>query len=344
MTNQPISPIEQCVPPFFVGVDVGGTNMKIGLVDDVGHTFGFKSIPTEEPKGPEDAMTRAAATTRELIQSLGLQPRQFVRVGLGTPGSMDIPKGLLVEPPNHPHWWNFPIRDCLAGKLGLPVSFANDANAAAAGEYWVGTGKIDRSMALLTLGTGVGGGIICDDHLINGENSFGSECGHIIVDSRSDARLCVWGGGKGHLEAYSSASAVAARAGELVGSHPDSPLAAVEGEITTLDVFNAAEQSDALALELIDYAADYLGIGIATLVHCVDPGMVVLGGAMDFGGHEHASGRRFLEKIRASFHERTFDYVFAGTKLDFAVLGGDAGYLGAAAIARQDHLATESNG
>lgn len=317
--------------------------MKVGFVDDHGRTFGFTSIPTEEPKGPDDAMQRVAKVAHDMMREIGIQSKQFFRAGLGTPGSMDISKGLLVAPPNHPNWWNFPIRDCLESKLDLEVSFLNDANAAAAGEWWVGTGKKCDSMALLTLGTGVGGGLISQGHLINGENSFGSECGHIIIDSHPDARLCVWGGGRGHLEAYASASGVAARANELAANDNTSSMARFVGELTAKNVYEHAEKNDPLALEIIDETADYLGIGIANIVHCVDPGLVVLGGAMDFGGHNAASGRRFLDKTRASFRRRTFDYVYSGTRIDFAQLGGDAGYLGAAAIARNDSMAARSD-
>ena len=123
---------------------------------------------------------------------------------------MNIPAGMIHDPTNLPHWRFFPIRDVLCRDLGMPVAFNNDANVAAYGEFWVGSGREAKGLILLTLGTGVGGGIIVDGVVVEGVNSFGAECGHIIVDSRPDARLCVWGGGRGELEAYASASAVAA--------------------------------------------------------------------------------------------------------------------------------------
>jgi len=196
-------------------------------------------------------------------------------------------------------------------------------------------------MVLLTLGTGVGGGIIVDGHLINGVNSFGSECGHVIVDSSPTARLCVWGGGRGHREAYASASAVAAITIEGlksgIASSLQKPFQAGE-KISSRRVYEAAEAGDRFALEIIDSTANYLAIGITSMVHMVDPGLVVLGGAMDFGGNDSAVGRRFLDRIRSKFCQLTFANVAAGTTIDFATLGGDAGYLGAAGIAREDHL------
>jgi glucokinase len=336
-TQQSVVPWRECATPWFLGVDVGGTSIKIGLVDDRGQTIGYTSIPTDEPKGPRDAMGRTVQATRCLLDELGLTLQQISRVGLGTPGSQDIANGRLIEPPNHPHWWNFPIVRCLEEEIGLPVSFVNDANAAAFGEFWVGTGRQHASMVLLTLGTGVGGGIIIDGNLVVGANSFGGECGHIIVDSRPDARLCVWGGGRGQLEAYASASAVAVRAQEAVSSGVQSALGCRSRPITAKRVYEAALDGDPLALEIIDETADYLGIGIANLVHIVDPGLVVLGGAMNFGGSASAIGQRFLLRTQKAFQSRSFDYVFSGTTLEFAVLGGDAGYLGAAGIARDDY-------
>jgi glucokinase len=323
--------------PLFLGVDVGGTSIKLGVVDDAGRTLVQTAIETEEPRGPEDAMRRVAEAAQRLMGQLDLSPTLLVQAGLGTPGSMDLEGGMIVEPPNHPHWRNFPIRDTLARFLALPVTYINDANAAAFGEYWVGVGRRYRSMIMLTLGTGVGGGIIVDGHLVNGANSFGSECGHLIVDSRPDARLCVWGGGRGHLEAYASASGVVARAQEAVASEPGSRLAGLGDRLTAKQIYVAATDGDVLARRLIMETADYLAIGITSLVHCIDPGLVVLGGAMNFGGASDPVGADFLSRVIQAFRELSFPHVAERTQIEFASLGGDAGYLGAAGSARVDY-------
>ncbi|QEG40020.1 ROK family protein [Roseimaritima ulvae] len=337
----PLIDIKDAQEPLFWGVDIGGTNIKMGLVDDTGETLAFERIATEESQGPQSAVDRMAQTIRKIEQKLQLSPAQIPRVGLGSPGSMDLPKGMLVEPPNLPSWWQFPIRDALRTAVDRPVSFINDANAAAYGEYWLGTGQQNDSMILLTLGTGVGGGIIVNGELVNGVNSFGSECGHILVNTAADAQLCVWGGGRGQLEAYASASAVVQRTRQRLTEGAESQLSGLLGggnsELTAKKVYQAAEAGDALALEIIDETARWLGIGITTLVHTLDPGLVVLGGAMNFGGSASAVGRRFLEAVREEFRSRTFDNVYAGTRLDFASLGGAAGYLGAAGYARRQY-------
>ena len=167
-------------PPFFAGVDLGGTNIKIGLVDDQGRTLAFVSIPTEIERGAEDGTRRMGESVRRVIAEAGLKPSDIARVGLGTPGTMDVPNGMLLEPVNLPTWRNFPIRDRLAHHAGLPVTYANDAKAAAFGEVWVGAGRGLSSMVLFTLGTGIGCGIIVDGLLVVGEHSHGAECGHII--------------------------------------------------------------------------------------------------------------------------------------------------------------------
>lgn len=345
-TSQEIISINRAHAPYYLGVDVGGTNIKIGLVDDQGQTLGFEEIETHEADGPQQAVERVGQTCEQIAHRAGAERAKIVRVGLGTPGTMDIPRGTFLEPMNLPHWYHFPIRDAVSRACGLPVSFINDANAASYGEFWIGTGSKVDSLILLTLGTGVGGGIIFDGHLINGVNSFGSECGHIIVDSRPDARLCVWGGGRGQLEAYASASAVARRAEEGLRAGAASTLTRLlmaGKSLTAKRIYEAAEIGDEYSLSVIDETALYLGIGITTLVHTIDPGLVVLGGAMNFGGSRSPVGRRFLEKIRSVFAERTFSNVLAGTRIDFANLGSDAGYIGAAGFARKQYL-LEKNG
>lgn len=327
-------------PPYYWGIDVGGTSIKCGLVDHEGHTVAFEQIPTDESAGPQAAVQRLAKMMADTEQRTGTKG-QVKRIGMGAPGPMDLPRGLLVAPPQLPSWWDYPIVQELSDAAQSDVSFLNDANAAAYGEFWLGSGSQLSSMILLTLGTGVGGGIIIENELVNGANSFGSECGHIIVDSAPDAMLCEWGGGRGQLEAYASATGVAAIARKRLQGAGESQLHryldqdADEEGLTSKRVHEAAVDGDALALSIIDETARWLGIAVTTLVHTVDPGSVVFGGAMDFGGAKCSIGQRFLAGIRKEFSERTFPNVCAGTKINFATLGSDAGYLGAAGYAKK---------
>jgi len=242
----------------------------------------------------------------------------------------------MIDPPNMPHWKNFPIRDSLSQACDKPCSYANDGNAAAYGEFWVGAGRDHDSLVMFTLGTGVGGGIILNGTSIDGENSFGSELGHIIIDYREEARLCVWGGGRGELEAYASASAVACRAQERLDAGAESTLTkrlAAGESLNTKMLAEEAEAGDKFSLDIILETARFLGVGVTSVVHAVDPGAVVIGGAMTFGGHETNVGRSFLATVRAEFLNRCFGVV-RGTRIDYATLGGDAGMIGAVGIAR----------
>lgn len=326
--------------PFFVGVDLGGTNIKIGLVDDRGRSLSWLTMPTATELGPEDGARRMGEGVHRVAAEAGLKPSDIARVGLVSPGTMDVPAGMLLEPHNLPGWYNFPIRDRVAHHAGLAVSYANDANAAAYGEFWIGAGRDFHSMVLFTLGTGIGCGVIIGDLLIAGENSHGAECGHIIIDYNDDARMCGCGQ-PGHLEAYCSAVSVIARTEEALDrGRPSSLRERLTGgeKLTPLMVAEAADAGDALALEIVLETARYLGIGVVTLMHTIDPSGVVLGGAMTFGGAEHPLGRRFLERVRQEVQQRAFPVLAKNVKIDYATLGGDAGYIGAAGIARLDYL------
>lgn len=338
MSDEPtLIPLSQAQPPFFIGIDVGGTGIKIGLVDDRGQTLGWTRISTEVEQGPDAGVERIGRAVAEVIKKSGIEDVESVRaVGLATPGTMDIPAGKFLNPVNLPGWQNYPIRDRVAAATGKRVAYVNDANAAAYGEFWIGGGAEFHSMVLLTLGTGVGGGIIIGETNVEGEHSHGSELGHIIIDYNDDARLCSCDQ-RGHLEAYASATAVEKRTQEALGAGGKSSLTAriKNGEeLTALLLHEEAEGGDELSLNIILETAMYLGIGITTFMHAIDPNAIILGGAMDFGGHNNPIGRAFLARIKEEVHRRAFPIPAEKTLIDFAKIGGHAGYIGAAGIAR----------
>jgi glucokinase len=338
MSQSKFIPIDQASPPFFVGVDLGGTSIKVGVVDDLGRPLSWLSIATEAEKGAEDGARRMGLAVHEALERAGVRQDQVARVGLGSPGTMDIPAGMLLDPPNLAGWTDFPIRDRLAAHASLPVSFENDANAAAYGEFWVGSGRALRSMVMFTLGTGIGCGIVVDDLVLRGEHSHGAECGHIIIDCRPDAPVCSCGQ-RGHLEAFCSAKGVMRRVTEALAEGRPSSLSALGKEpITPLVLAQAAEAGDELALELVLETGRYLAVGVVNLMHTIDPNGVVLGGAMTFGGPDKPLGKSFLETVRSEVRRRAFPVLADKTTIDFASLGGDAGFIGAAGVARQEHL------
>jgi glucokinase len=334
--NRRFITVNEAQPPFFVGLDLGGTDVKVGVVDDLGRPLCWLTTPTQPQNGPEDASRRVGRTVLEAIHQAGLEPAATARVGLGSAGIIDSAAGILLKPVNLKGWDNFPLRDRVGTHCGLPVTLANDANAAAYGEFWVGSGRDFHSMVLFTLGTGIGSGIIVGDMAIDGEHNCGAECGHIIIDCAENARLCGCGQ-RGHLEAYASGTAVVQRAREaLEAGHPSSlnEHLAQCPHLTPKLLAQEAEAGDALSLEIIADTARYLAIGIVNLMHTINPSGVLLGGAMTFGGHQTPLGRQFLKWVKDEVSGRAFRGPAEQTVIDFATLGGDAGYIGAAGLAR----------
>ena len=328
--------VKQARQPFYAGIDLGGTSVTIGVVDDLGRPVAVTNIPTKGEQGPHEGMWRVTEALNELLISIGLGLDDLIRIGIGTPGTMNIRAGLLITLSNLPNWQNFPICEELHKCTGLPVTLSNDASAAAYGEYWVGAGQQFNSMVLFTLGTGIGGGIILNGQSLIGENSSGAELGHITIDCTDSARPCGCGQ-RGHLEAYASATAVISRTREALDAGAETAMRErlAEGEkLTPKLVAEVAETGDMFAMEIVNDTAAYLGMGIVDLLHTIDPSGVVLGGAMNFGGDETELGRHFLDTIRSEVLRRALAPLGERIEIKFASLGADSGFIGAAGIAR----------
>lgn len=312
---------------LYVGLDVGGTSMKAGVVDDNGKPLSKVGLPTESEKGQEFGLARMEETIRAAMRDAGVRPDQIAAVGVATPGTMDIHAGLILDPPNLRPWQNVPVRDHIANVFRLPTAFQNDANAAAFGEYWAGAGSQARSMVLFTLGTGVGGGIIIDDQVLEGRHSHGAELGHTRIEMTSP-RKCGCGR-MGCLEAYGSATAVVKRTQELLETHRDSSLNQIDEKLTARIIFEHADNGDELATTIVKDTAYFLAIGAVNLMHTIDPDMIVFGGGMT------AAGDGFLNQIRENVKELAFPVPAARTEIRYAELGSDAGFIGSAACGRQ---------
>jgi glucokinase len=330
-------PFAQARLPLYAGIDLGGTNIKAALVDDDGRLVAFHTEPTHAERGPEDTAARMGRMVHTLAGMVGIAASDVAGVGLGTPGPQDLATGVIIRAGNLPGWDNFPIRDRVAVHCGHEVAYANDATAAAYGEFWVGSGREYESLILLTLGTGVGGGIIVNGATIDGAHSHASELGHVIVDTSATALKCPFGH-SGDLEAYCSATALKARAREAIAADAGGSLAravAAGEELTPILISREAAAGDRLATELILETARWLGIGIVTLMHTLDPEAVLIGGAMTFGGEEAPVGKAFIERVRSEVRARAFPMLAEKTVIRYASLGGDAGSFGAAGLARR---------
>jgi glucokinase len=340
MSKRSLLPLSEARLPLFAGIDLGGTNIKATLVDDDGRMVAFHTEPTHAARGPEDTAARMGRMVHTLAGMAGGAASHVAAVGLGTPGPQDLASGVILRAGNLPGWDNFPIRDRVEAHCGHAVTYANDATAAAYGEFWVGSGRDYRSLILLTLGTGVGGGIVIDNASIDGAHSHASEFGHIIVDTSATARTCPFGH-SGDLEAYCSATSLKARAREAIPLNAHSSLArsvASGEELTPILISREAAAGDPLANELILETARWLGIGVVTLMHTLDPEAVLIGGAMTFGGENAPVGKAFIERMRAEVRTRAFPMLAEKTVIRYASLGGDAGSIGAAGLARR-HVA-----
>ena len=340
--------VKDAVPPFYVGVDVGGTSIKIGLVDDLGQSINPKesaqdgeavvSIKTDTL--PQAAVDSISETMAALLKRLDISNSQCGGVGLGVPTTMDKSTRKLRRPPNLPSWVDFPICDELSKAVNLPVIFCNDANAAAYGEYWVGSASGQSSLALLTLGTGIGAGIIIEGKSVDGAVGYGGECGHIVIDASDDALICGCGK-RGHLEAYCSATGVARRTISMMMRRETSMRPKIVPDTKLSDipkiVYFEAEGGDELAMEIILDTAKYLSIGIASLLHTIDVACILFGGAMTFGGKDSPLGQRFLSQVSKEIQSRVFPAIADNVLIDFAALDADAGYIGAAGLAREHH-------
>jgi glucokinase len=313
---------------FYVGLDVGGTTMKGGVVDDQGVPRSAVSLPTDAQRGAEAGLERMAETIREAVRAAGLDLSRIAAIGVAPAGLLDIPAGVIVEAPNLAFWRNVPVRQVIQSTFSIPTAFQNDANAAALGEFWAGAGRGVHSMVLFTLGTGVGGGIVLGGQLVEGRHSHGGELGHQKIET-SNPRRC--GCGRlGCLEAYASAIAVVQRAQEaLAASAQASLLREAKTELTARAVFEAADQGDELAGRLVEETALYLAIGAMNTMHILDPDMIVFGGGM------MAAGEPFLERIRVHVRQLAFPIPAERTVLRAAQLGSDAGFIGAAGCGRQ---------
>ncbi len=318
---------------YFIGVDIGGTNIKIGLVNEQGKPLANHSYRTQSDSGPQVVVDVIAKEIKLLVEQTHIAMSDIAAVGIGSPGPLDLANGIVRATPNLSGWKDVPLRDMVARATGLPVVLENDANAAAFGEFWAGAGRDPdvRHMIMLTLGTGIGCGIVDDGHLIHGRNGFAGEGGHVIV--QPTGRVCGCGQ-RGCIEAYASASNVARITLErLKAGEPSSleRLLADGKEITAREVFEHAQKGDPLALDVVDKTADYLGLLCVSLCRLLDPQMIVFAGGMIL------AGEFLFSRIRKAYDHHTWTILKDRILIVPAELGNDAGFIGAAAVAWDGH-------
>lgn len=319
----------------YLGIDIGGSSFKVGVVAEDGESLGSTRVASTLKQGLETGLERLYECVEHVVSDSGSQWDEIRAIGVAAPGTMDIPRGVIFHPFNLPGWENLPLRDLVAERFGKPTVLQNDANAAAYGEYWVGAAREAESLMFWTLGTGIGGGIVIDGKILTGAHSHAGECGHMIIQMEGGERSPH--GIHGALELYAGARALVRRAERALAEGTPSVLRDWMNGGEKLDprvIARAAEEHDDLAEDLIMQTAGYLAIGTINIMHILNPDTVLLGGAMTFGRKETELGRRFLARIRETVNQHAFPIPAERTVIDYASLGGDAGFIGAAGCAK----------
>ena len=316
-----------------VGVDLGGTNVKTAVVSLDKQLLAKESRPTNAEKGPEAVIVTMEAAVRSLLQTQGIGLADVLAVGFGAPGPMNWQTGVVYSPPNLPGWKNVPLAEAMQRRLGVPCFVDNDANVACYGEYWMGAGQNTENMAVLTLGTGVGGGIVVFGQLLRGMDGTAAELGHLKV--QRGGRLCGCGAW-GCLEAYASVTGMVRTALDGLEEGRESALRAICGgdlkALTGKMISDAAQQGDAFARWVFEETATWLGIGIGSLINMLNPEKVILcGGMID-------AGDMLFDTVRAVARANAFEVPAKRCEIVPAGLGADSGVLGCAgcALARQE--------
>lgn len=308
---------------IYIGVDLGGTAIKVGICNEEGQLLHTYEGPTEVDKGPETIVDNIERYVRLVVEQSPFNWEQVAGVGAGVAGFTNVREGIIIFAPNV-GLKDFHIRQLLEERLDKPVKIDNDANVAALGEAWGGAGKGIDNCVCYTLGTGVGGGIIIDGKIYQGFSGFAGELGHMSVVPDLEAIQC--GCGKmGCLETVSSATGIIRMANDAVARGDRTELALVEN-IMAKDVFDAAKVGDEVALRIVNRAAFYLGKSLAAVAVVLNPEVFIIGGGVS------KAGDILFNEVRSVFAQFTPEPVQAGLRIEPATLGNDAGMVGAAGL------------
>lgn len=313
---------------YIVGIDVGGTNIMVGAVaEDGSEVLGLVTEPTLPEQGPDAVVAKIVRLARASIAVA--RGKTIAGLGIGSPGPLDTARGVVLLTPNL-GWTNLPLRDRVAAALGLPATLDNDANCAIFGEWWRGAARGADHVVGLTIGTGVGGGIVLGGRIYHGASDIAGEIGHMSIDSTGRRCKC---GNYGCLEAYASGPAIAARAVEGVEAGAETSLPRYVGgdltKITAQVVYEAAHDGDDYAREVVHDTAKVLGAGVANMINIFNPQVVVICGGVTLAGDE------LFVPLRSEVKRRAFKPAVDACRIVPGELPGTAGVYGAAAVFMQ---------
>ena len=309
---------------YRIGIDLGGTNIVAGVVDDEFRIVATAKCKTRIPRPAEEIVVDMARMAKEAVQNAGLTMADIAYVGVGSPGTCNADTG-IVEYSNNLQFEKLPLRDMLGGMLDKAVYMENDANAAALGEALAGAAKGAQSCVCITLGTGVGGGIIIDGKIYGGFNFAGAELGHTVI--MVDGELCTCGR-FGCWEAYASATALINQTRRAMVNHPDSAMWSIAEDLDKVNgrtAFDGMRAGDAVAAQVVDTYIKYIATGLINVINIFQPEVLCIGGGIC------KEGDTLLKPLAAHIErERYSKYSSHQTRLCVATLGNDAGIIGAA--------------
>ena len=315
---------------YTIGIDLGGTNIVASVVDDDYNIIGTSKTPTNSPRSADEIFDDIADVCEEAVKTAGLTMEDIDSVGMGTPGTVN--QDGVIEFANNLAFNNVPARTMLAKRINKPeekVFIENDANCAALGEAYAGCGNGAKDFVAVTLGTGVGSGVIIGGKIVNGVNYAGGECGHMVIVVDGEQCSC---GRKGCWEAYASATALIRQTKKAMEEYPDSlmhKLAKEEGKVSGRTAFDAMRLGDIAGIKVVDDYIQYVACGLINIVNALQPEIICIGGGICNEGETLMKPlRRFVQSERYSIHSKI------QTKIVKAELGNDAGVIGAALLGK----------
>lgn len=315
---------------YTIGIDLGGTNIVASVVDDDYNIIGTSKTPTNSPRSADEIFDDIAEVCEEAVRAADLTMKDIDSVGMGTPGTVN--QDGIIEFANNLAFNNVPARTMLAKRINKPeekVFIENDANCAALGEAYAGCGNGAKDFVAVTLGTGVGSGVIIGGKIVNGVNYAGGECGHMVIVVDGEQCSC---GRKGCWEAYASATALIRQTKKAMEEYPDSlmhKLAKEEGKVSGRTAFDAMRLGDIAGIKVVDDYIKYVACGLINIVNALQPEIICIGGGICNEGETLMKPlRRFVQSERYSIHSKI------QTKIVKAELGNDAGVIGAALLGK----------
>ncbi len=311
---------------YYIGIDLGGTNIAVGVVDENGKILADVSAPTMAERDWREIVRDMAELSKKAAEKAGIKTEDIVAAGIGCPGSIDNENGVCAYN-NNLNFTDAAIADEFRKYLDIPVNVENDANAAALGEYAI-NGNGAKSFVFITLGTGVGGGVVIDGKIFRGFNGVGAELGHTVIEISGEQCSC---GRHGCWEAYASVTALIKQTKAAMEKNPESLMhfyAEQEGKVSGRTAFDAAKKGDATAQAVVNKYFEYVAEGITDMVNIFQPEKIVIGGSIS------KEGDYLLKPVTEYVRKNDYNRYMKKTEIEIASLFGDAGIIGAAFSAK----------